>query len=57
MLIIVLQRFHEFYIRQTHPDIKVIRKTLTEIHEQATLGANKELKMYDFIKISKFIRH
>lgn len=37
------QRFHEFYIRQTHPEIKVIRRTLTEIHHQAELGANNEL--------------
>lgn len=39
------QRFHEFYIRQTQPEIKVLRKTLTEIHEQATLGPNLELIM------------
>lgn len=40
-----LQRFHEFYIRQTQPEIKVLRKTLTEIHEQATLGPKLELLM------------
>lgn len=39
------QRFHEFYIRQTHPEIKVLRKTLTEIHEQGTLGPRLELLM------------
>lgn len=39
------QRFHEFYIRETHPEIKVIRKTLTEIHQQAKLGPNNELIM------------
>lgn len=37
------QRFHEFYIRQNYPHIKVIRKTLTEIHNKGKLGANKEL--------------
>lgn len=40
------QRFHEFYIRQTHPEIKVLRKTLTEIHEHGTLGPNEELFLY-----------
>lgn len=40
------QRFHEFYIREKHPEIKVIRKTLTEIHEQAKLGPYNELMMY-----------
>ncbi|XP_055844624.1 glutathione synthetase-like isoform X2 [Episyrphus balteatus] len=37
------QRFHEFYIRETKPNIKVLRKTLTEIHEQGKLGKNNEL--------------
>lgn len=37
------QRFHEFYIRENFPHVKVIRKTLTQIHEQGTLGPNKEL--------------
>lgn len=41
------QRFHEFYIREKHPHIKVIRKTLTEIHQQCSLGPNNELKMYE----------
>lgn len=26
------QRFHEFYIREKRPDIRVLRKSLTEIH-------------------------
>lgn len=30
-----------------HPEIKVIRKTLTEIHEQAALGPNNELKLWE----------
>lgn len=37
------QRFHEFYIRETNPNIKVVRKTLTKIHEQGKLGKNNEL--------------
>lgn len=37
------QRFHEFYIREHYPHIKVIRKTLTEIHAIGKLGSNKEL--------------
>lgn len=40
-----LQKFHEFYIRETHPEIKVIRKNLTEIHVQAKLGPKNELIM------------
>lgn len=43
----LFQRFHEFYIRETYPQIKVIRKTLTEIHQQGSLGPNNELKMYE----------
>lgn len=41
----IFQRFHEFYIRKTHPEIKVIRRTLTEIHQQGALGPNNQLKM------------
>lgn len=37
------QRFHEFYIREKYPHIRVIRKTLTEIYNEGKLGANKEL--------------
>ncbi|KAL5279379.1 GSS family protein [Megaselia abdita] len=37
------QRFHEFYIREHYPHVKVLRKTLTEMHSQAKLGVNKEL--------------
>lgn len=37
------QRFHEFYIRENYPAIKVIRKTLTEIHQEASLGPKNEL--------------
>lgn len=37
------QRFHEFYIRENYPHIKVIRKTLTNIFSDGHLGTNKEL--------------
>lgn len=37
------QRFHEFYIREHYPHIKVIRKTLTDIFHHGKLGPNKEL--------------
>lgn len=37
------QRFHEFYIREKRPDIQVLRKSLTQINEQASIGKNNEL--------------
>ncbi|XP_055551684.1 glutathione synthetase-like isoform X2 [Wyeomyia smithii] len=37
------QRFHEFYIRETYPHIQVIRRTLTQLQEQAKLGPHREL--------------
>ncbi|XP_044249444.1 glutathione synthetase isoform X1 [Drosophila takahashii] len=37
------QRFHEFYIRETYPHIKVLRRTLTEVHREGKLGQAKEL--------------
>lgn len=39
------QRFHEFEIRRLEPDVKVIRKTLTEVADEGKLGLNKELIM------------
>nr|CAD7408975.1 unnamed protein product [Timema cristinae] len=44
------QRFHEFEIRELHPEIRVIRKTLTEIGEQGKLGPMKELIMVLWVK-------
>ncbi|XP_073833539.1 glutathione synthetase-like isoform X3 [Musca autumnalis] len=41
------QRFHEFYIREKYPHIKVIRKTLTEVHDTGKLGLGKELIIGD----------
>ncbi|XP_064539766.1 glutathione synthetase isoform X2 [Drosophila montana] len=37
------QRFHEFYIRENYPHIKVLRRTLTEVHREGKLGQHKEL--------------
>ncbi|EDV38579.2 uncharacterized protein Dana_GF19360, isoform C [Drosophila ananassae] len=37
------QRFHEFYIRETYPHIKVLRRTLSDVHREGKLGQNKEL--------------
>uniref|UniRef100_A0AAG5DPZ8 Glutathione synthetase n=1 Tax=Anopheles atroparvus TaxID=41427 RepID=A0AAG5DPZ8_ANOAO len=37
------QRFHEFYIREHHPDVLVVRQTLTEIHRAWRLGPDREL--------------
>uniref|UniRef100_T1P883 Glutathione synthetase n=1 Tax=Musca domestica TaxID=7370 RepID=T1P883_MUSDO len=41
------QRFHEFYIREKYPHIKVIRRTLTEVHDTGKLGLAKELLIGD----------
>lgn len=40
------QRFHEFEIRRKYPEIQIIRKTLTDVHNQAKLGPSSELLMY-----------
>ncbi|XP_026466651.1 glutathione synthetase-like isoform X1 [Ctenocephalides felis] len=37
------QRFHEFEIRRLNPNVRVIRKTLTEVYNEGKLGSNKEL--------------
>lgn len=42
------QRFHEFYIREQRPDIKVLRRTLTEVHKEGKLGPNKELLLGEY---------
>lgn len=39
------QRFHEFEIRKMNPEITVIRKTLTQVADQGSLGPRKELMM------------
>nr|XP_014092058.1 glutathione synthetase isoform X1 [Bactrocera oleae]XP_014092060.1 glutathione synthetase isoform X1 [Bactrocera oleae] len=42
------QRFHEFYIREQRPNIKVLRRTLTEVHKEGKLGPNKELLLCEY---------
>ncbi|XP_011182019.2 glutathione synthetase isoform X2 [Zeugodacus cucurbitae] len=42
------QRFHEFYIREQRPNIKVLRRTLTEVHKEGKLGPNKELLLGEY---------
>lgn len=37
------QRFHEFKIRELNPDIRVIRKSLTQIYEQGKLSKDNRL--------------
>nr|CAH7746478.1 unnamed protein product [Callosobruchus chinensis] len=37
------QRFHEFEIRRLNPHVKVIRRTLTQMAERASLSKDKEL--------------
>lgn len=37
------QRFHEFEIAKLQPDLKVIRRTLTQIADEAYLNGTNEL--------------
>ncbi len=46
------QKFHEFEIRRQNPDVFVIRKTLTEVANEARLGDNKELYVGDGIEVA-----
>lgn len=39
------QLFHEFEIARQRPELKVIRKTLTQISDQAKLSDSKDLVM------------
>ncbi|XP_065363334.1 glutathione synthetase-like isoform X2 [Calliphora vicina] len=41
------QRFHEFYIREKCPHIKVLRRTLTQVHKNGKLSLKKELILED----------
>lgn len=43
------QRFHEFYIRETRPDIRVIRRNLTEIYEKGKMNEEGELVVDGFV--------
>ncbi|XP_034653280.1 glutathione synthetase-like isoform X2 [Drosophila subobscura] len=46
------QRFHEFYIRETYPHIKVLRRTLTDVHREGKLGLNKELLLSGGLEVA-----
>ncbi|XP_049763451.1 glutathione synthetase-like isoform X1 [Schistocerca cancellata] len=37
------QRFHEFYIRENHPDVGVLRRRYSDLKDQAKLTDNKAL--------------
>ncbi|XP_052866936.1 glutathione synthetase-like isoform X2 [Anopheles cruzii] len=37
------QRLHEFYIREKYPHVGVVRRTLTQLHQEATLGPSGQL--------------
>ncbi|XP_063218318.1 glutathione synthetase-like isoform X3 [Bacillus rossius redtenbacheri] len=39
------QRFHEFHLRERHPEIRVVRRTLTQIAAWGQLGPKKELRV------------
>ncbi|XP_076388657.1 glutathione synthetase-like isoform X2 [Megachile rotundata] len=43
------QRFHEFEIRKQNPNVKVIRRNLTQLAASAKLGLKKELIVDDYI--------
>ncbi|KAJ6638096.1 Glutathione synthetase, chloroplastic [Pseudolycoriella hygida] len=50
------QRFHEFYIRREYPHVKVLRKTLTEVHSFGKLGPKKELIVNDVVASVVYFR-
>lgn len=43
------QRFHEFEIRRQNPNVKVIRRNLTQLAAEARLSFNKELMVNDYV--------
>lgn len=43
------QRFHEYEIRKQNPNIKVIRRNLTQLAAVATLGSNMELIVNNYV--------
>lgn len=42
------QRFHEFELKRLKPTVKLIRKSLTEVADQAALDSDYQLIMYVF---------
>lgn len=43
------QRFHEYEIRKQNPNVKVIRRSLTQLAAAAKLGPNKELIVNNYV--------
>ncbi|KAL0118035.1 hypothetical protein PUN28_009015 [Cardiocondyla obscurior] len=43
------QRFHEYEIRRQNPDIKIIRRNLTQLAATARLGSNMELIVNNYV--------
>jgi len=43
------QRFHEFEIRRQNPNVKVIRRNLTQLALTARLGSNMELIVSNYV--------
>ncbi|XP_060820349.1 glutathione synthetase-like [Bombus pascuorum] len=43
------QRFHEFEIKKQNPNVRVIRRNLTQLAATAKLGSNKELIVDNYI--------
>ncbi|XP_017797846.1 PREDICTED: glutathione synthetase-like [Habropoda laboriosa] len=43
------QRFHEFEIKKQNPDIKIIRRNLTQLATTAKLGSKKELIVDNYV--------
>lgn len=43
------QRFHEFEIKKQNPNVRVIRRNLTQLAATANLGSNKELIVDSYI--------
>lgn len=50
------QRFHEFEIRRTYPNIKVVRKSLTQLGHSAKLTEKKDLIVDDNIVAVVYFR-
>ena len=40
------QRFHEFKLKELNPDVRVIRKSLTQLADCAVLDKDRKLIMY-----------
>lgn len=49
------QRFHEFEIRRLNPNVKVIRRTLTEIGKKGSLSSKKELIVLVFLYLQHLV--